>query len=210
MTMREMDMRHPMWAAVIGSAVLALAGCSGSTDKAAPATTTAGSVALPSGVDTRQQSKSDIQCAASDLKVGIPGWDAKQPVPSVVVAEIDFTNVSGRACTLNGFPGVALVDTAGQTNDFDREQFKPPVPVTVSAGQTVSAKTSGGLGVYDPEHPDANATSLTIDPARLLVTPPNTSTTVSFPWPWPGRKVVDLFGSTHARPYVFPVGVGGN
>lgn len=128
----------------------------------------------------------------------------------MVVGEIDFTNVSAASCTLQGFPGIALVTKDGGTDDFDRETFKPPIEVTVAPGQTVSAKTSGGLGIYDPDHPDGNSTSLTVDPDRLLVTPPNTTGTVSFPWPWPGRQVQDLFGSTHARPYVYPVGVQGN
>jgi hypothetical protein len=156
-----------------------------------------------------QQSRTDAKCGGADLKVSIPGWGS-QPVPRLVVTEIDFTNTSAHACTLEGFPGVAVVSKTGDTNDYDREMFKPPVLVTVAPGQTVSAKTDGGLGVHDPDQPGASATSLTIDPDRLLVTPPDTSTTTAFSWPWPGRQVGDLFSSTHARPYVYPVGVTNN
>ncbi|MFJ4655455.1 DUF4232 domain-containing protein [Nocardia sp. NPDC088792] len=205
--------RTRMWSTrlpiVLACAALASAACSSTSTTTAPSTTAAAVASTSASAAPSTSAAALAQCAGADLKVTIPGW-GDQPAPAMVVGEIDFTNVSAASCTLQGFPGVALMTKTGESDDFDRETFKQPIAVTVAPGQTVSAKTSGGLGIYDPDHPDSNSTTLTVDPDRLLVTPPNTTDTVSFPWPWPGKKVQDLFGSTHLRPYVYPVGVQGN
>jgi hypothetical protein len=81
-----------------------------------------------------------LPCPTSGLKVarGTAGAAAGS-----VYVEIDFTNTSGRTCTLDGYPGVALTasESAGSQVGAaaSRASTKPAVVVTLTAGATASA-----------------------------------------------------------------------
>lgn len=81
-----------------------------------------------------------LPCLTSGLKVatGTAGAAAGS-----LYQQIDFTNTSGRTCTLYGYPGVALTTSTTPGSQVGaaatRSAAKPKAVITLAAGATASA-----------------------------------------------------------------------
>ena len=78
------------------------------------------------------------QCASPDLQLSVGGGDA---AAGTTYRSLRFTNVSGRPCTVQGFPGISYV-----TGDDGRQVGAPAErvggrgdPIRLAGGETASA-----------------------------------------------------------------------
>jgi hypothetical protein len=76
------------------------------------------------------------RCATSGLVI----WLETQGngAAGSIFYNLDFTNLSGHACTLLGYPGVSAVNLGGHTlgSAASRDNFHAPVVVTLASGAT--------------------------------------------------------------------------
>jgi hypothetical protein len=95
---------------------------------------------------------------------------------------LEFTNVSGHACTLHGYPGAAviangdgrtLVNATRELNGYigDERQLSSAPLVTLKAGQSGSAVVEWVGDAGEPCYANGSGT--------LVVTPPNTTKSTS-------------------------------
>ena len=94
--------------------------------------------------------------------------------------KLHFTNLSGHACTLNGFPFLFAVDLKGHQVGR-RAVFRKPAPhlVTIPNGKTATAV----LGIVDTGvFPKASCRAVTA--AGLRVFPPNQTRAKTVPFPF--------------------------
>jgi hypothetical protein len=116
-----------------------------------------------------QTSKAPVEaatfCRLSELSVTSGQADA---AAGTIYYPILFRNTGGRTCQLRGYPGVALLDSAGrQVAQAQRISGPPDVAlVTLTPGQVASAAFAAG------DLPVAPATSCP-DYQSVLVTPPD-------------------------------------
>ncbi len=87
-----------------------------------------------------------------------------------ITVPILFKNISQRTCTLQGYPGVAGLNAAGQqvvqaVRTTSGGQTGVPAAISLAPGQTASAPVQGS------DVPVGTATTCTSYP-KLLVTPP--------------------------------------
>ncbi len=165
---------------------LAVAGCSSSSKKTpAPSPTTSPSASpTPSGSPTPTATPTPsatptptpsptttpvepaIYCRLSELSV-TPG-QSNGAAGSITVPVL-FKNISQRTCSLQGYPGVAGLNAAGQqVTQAVRTPFThvgPPSAISLAPGQTASAPVQGS------DVPVGTATTCVSYP-KLLVTPP--------------------------------------
>ena len=97
-----------------------------------------------------------------------------------VYYNLKFTNLSGHACTLLGYPGVAAVDLDGRQlgSAASRNHHTPARLVRLASGGTVSAV----LQITEARNfPSANCRPVTA--AGLRVYPPNQTTSKLIPFP---------------------------
>jgi hypothetical protein len=141
--------RHALPTALLALVLVGGVACSSSSKKAStttsPATTTVASVtggssstpASSSGVSTTTVPTTP-RCvtAALGIHLGQPGAAAGNRYLPIV-----FTNTSGKACTLYGYPGVSLLDASGKQigTPASREPGSTPKVVTVAPGSSASA-----------------------------------------------------------------------
>jgi len=159
-----------------------VAGCasSGSSQPSAPGSTTAAAsptasasassntpgLAAPSSTPPSPAGSS--ACATSSLQVKL---GVSQGYAGGVYEVIDFTNRSGSACTLYGYPGVSLVSGPPYTQiglAAKRSPSTPPKVVTLAPGATGNAL----LQIVDA----LNYPKTTCDPVKataLKIYPPN-------------------------------------
>jgi hypothetical protein len=92
-----------------------------------------------------------------------------------------LTNLSGRSCTLRGFPGVSAVNLAGHSlgRSAARESFQKPTTVTVGRGATAQAV----LRIANPGNFPASACREVIA-AGLRVRPPGRVSSKVVPFPF--------------------------
>jgi serine/threonine-protein kinase len=97
-------------------------------------------------------------CPTSGLKLAVD-WGAGQAAAERFYVPLEFTNTSGQACTLDGYPGVALTTSttpgsqvgAGATRltGISLGANNPPAVVTLDPGATASATLQlVNVGVY--------------------------------------------------------------
>ncbi|NQE85768.1 DUF4232 domain-containing protein [Nocardia terpenica] len=177
-------------AAVLVGATLALTACS-SGGGAGGATTAggAGTSAAPSAsaaasgsgggapaTSPATESRWAEECATSQLSVakGQQGVGAGQLYVTVV-----FTNSSGIACALTGYPGVSYVTESGDQSGNPATRAEGPVQtVTLQPGDQASAllHDSNGIGGYDPAQ-------CKLSPAAgLRIYPPDQTASLFLPW----------------------------
>jgi len=156
-----------------------------------------GSVGAPAG---GSGSGGVRRCATAGLKVevqGDPGLSGAGHYGEVIL----FTNVSGSACTMYGFPGVSYVSgpSGGRIGD-PAQRSKSPVEVVVAAGVTARAVLyETRTGVYDPEQ------CKPVEPAGILVYPPDETAAVYVATP--GHEPVCSVGGVNT-PLIEPVQLG--
>ncbi len=92
---------------------------------------------------------------------------------------LEFTNLSGHACTLRGNPGVSAVSLAGGQLGQPAGWSGTPGTVTLASGATVAATLQiTDVGVYSP----SQCTPVTA--AGLRVYPPGQTTARLIPFPF--------------------------
>jgi hypothetical protein len=76
-------------------------------------------------------------CNAGDLGVWV-AVDQGNGALGTIYYPLQFTNLSGRQCTLDGFPGVSVLGSNGQRlgSPADWEHTSPPHPVVLNPGAT--------------------------------------------------------------------------
>jgi hypothetical protein len=108
-------------------------------------------------------------CTASDLGVWVAISQGSAAAGSVFYP-LQFTNLSGHACSLDGYPGVSVLSRGGteQGSPASRYPQGTPRPVVVAAGATAHAQFIWSDGaVYTSPHCDP-----TSDVETLRVYPP--------------------------------------
>jgi hypothetical protein len=119
------------------------------------------------------------RCATSGLVI----WLETQGNGALgsIYYNLDFTNLSGHACTLVGYPGVSAVNLGGHTlgSAASRDNFHAPVVVTLAAGATARAV----LRIVEAGNfPPSTCRPLTA--AGLRVYPPNQTASKVVPFPF--------------------------
>lgn len=101
-----------------------------------PAATRTSTPAATADAPAKGRSASD-RCTVTDLKMTLGRGD---PGAGNIYFPLDFTNTSGQACTLDGFPGVSLLRGDGSVigKPADRQPVKASA-VRVAPGETVEA-----------------------------------------------------------------------
>ena len=94
---------------------------------------------------------------------------------------LDFTNLSGHACTLVGYPGVSAVNLVGHTlgSAASRDNFHAPVVVMLAAGATARAV----LRIVEAGN-FPSSTCRQVPAAGLRVYPPNQTASKVVPFPF--------------------------
>ncbi|GHF93592.1 DUF4232 domain-containing protein [Streptomyces thermodiastaticus] len=112
---------------------------------------------------TRGTSASSTRCHTSELRATVGPNDPGAGQENFPVV---LTNVSGRTCTVRGYPGAAFVDASGKQLGPDPKR-SPGSPSTVTLEPHESAWA--GLSFANPQVSEARAAT----PATLVVTPPD-------------------------------------
>ncbi|MFL5864442.1 MAG: DUF4232 domain-containing protein [Solirubrobacteraceae bacterium] len=110
---------------------------------------------------------------------------------------LNFTNLSGHACTLRGFPGVSAVNLGGQRlgRAAARDTGQTVRTITLTAGHTAHAT----LGIVDISAlPRASCRPSTA--AGLRVFPPNQTASKVIPFPFPACGGTGGFTFLRIRP----------
>lgn len=145
----------------------------GGTASGATATNTAGTGGDASkGSGGRTAPAAGARCRAGQLRGHVGANDpgaGQENFPLVV------TNFSGRACTLDGYPGAAFVDGSGrQVGPDPRRAAGSPVKITLAPGRSAWA----GLSFGNPEISGAK----TATPTGILITPPDEKQPLKVDW----------------------------
>jgi hypothetical protein len=167
-------------ASVLSAGTLLMTGCSAGRPAAAPTVTvTATATAAASAATTPSSAAAPAgpgPCRSSALKVTLgPGNSAA----GTSQYPIRFTNISGSACTLYGFPGVSFT---GETYAVQvgpaaqRNHASPEALVTLAPGAVASAL----ITVKDANAFPAACGQTTA--SGVLVYPPNMTTSVGLPF----------------------------
>jgi Protein of unknown function (DUF4232) len=198
---------HPFGRPALAAGALicaaALAGCASSgsssqppaagsttTVTASPSAPAASSDTPAAGAPSSSSAAGSTACATSALQVKLGASDG---YAGGVYQTIDFTNTSGRPCTLTGYPGVSLVTGPSHQQlglAAKRTASTPVTTVTLAPGATAHAQ----LQIVDA----LNFPSSTCSPAKatdVKVFPPDQFTAVYLPdTPYGcGKSVQTLF-----------------
>lgn len=97
---------------------------------------------------------------------------------------LEFTNLSGHACTLSGYPGVSAVDLSGHRIGAaaKRDTANTPHTVTLGTGPNASAATATLRIVENLNFPSSTCGPVTA--AGLRVYPPNQRASKIVPFPF--------------------------
>ncbi|HEY1690150.1 MAG TPA: DUF4232 domain-containing protein [Solirubrobacteraceae bacterium] len=119
------------------------------------------------------------KCSASGLVVWLD-TDGNGAAGSIYY-KLELTNLSGRPCTLNGYPGVSAVSLSGAQlgSPASRERPSSPRLVTLAAGATASAQ----LRIVEAGNFPASRCHQTTA-AGLRVYPPGQSSAKTVPFPF--------------------------
>jgi len=168
-------------------------GSAATTAASAGSATPAGS-AGSAGVDPADPGIATVRCRPTDLSLTLDVQGSAEGRYAVLI----FTNSGQQACRLKGFPGVDLVGpndpTFGPRYELPRKVATTPT-VNLAPGGSAHAiiqflVASAGTGHWTP--------------TKVLVTPPDTTTQLTAPWP---HEVVlqREDAATHPVTFVGPV-----
>ena len=165
-------------AALICVAVLSFA--AGRAVASSPVLPSAGTMPSAGGAPTADTVAAAPKCATSGLVV----WLGSGPSGTAgsFYYSLDLTNLSGRRCTLSGYPGVSGVNLAGTQvgSAASRDTTTTPHLVTLAAGASAVAV----LRIVDVNNfPSAKCRKTTA--AGLRVYPPNQTASKVVPFPFP-------------------------
>jgi hypothetical protein len=181
------------------------AGCgsssSSSSAPAAPASTTSSSAtSSPTGAASASSAPSSgsatapggtaggaTACATRDLRASA---GSAQGAAGSVYQTIDFTNISGKTCTLYGYPGVALAAGSPVTQvgaAATRSNTTAPVLVTLAAGQSANALLRITQALNYP-----TAKCDPVSTTYLQIYPPNQTTPIYLAYKSTGCKLTSV------------------
>jgi len=170
-----------------------------STNTSSTATASSGATDSQSGGGSSDSGSNYGICQASGLKISLDGQNG---VSSQIVEWVQLTNVTSTSCTMDGFAGVNLVGSAsGQSNytwplTRDSEGYSE---ITVKPGE------SAYFGIK--YLPWASGDGAEINVANIVLTPPNTTTSITLPW---SASVELQDAATAPGTYLTPVALGNN
>jgi hypothetical protein len=136
-------------------------------------------------------------CQAKNLKISLSGQNT---VSSQVIQWVQLSNAGSTPCTMDGFAGVNLVGSAnGQSNyswslERDSESYSK---ITLKVGEAAYF----GIKYL----PWSSADSAPIKVAKIELTPPNTTTTITLSF---SASIVLQDGATHPGTYLTPIALG--
>ena len=119
-------------------------------------------------------------CATSGLVVWLDTQPGGAAAGSTYVT-LDFTNFSGHACSLSGYPGVSAVSLAGRQlgRAATRDRTTPPRTVVLPAGQSAQTTLQITQALNYPR-----AKCLPVMAAGVRVFPPNQTAARLVPYPF--------------------------
>ena len=163
------------------------------------ATTSQSGGGSDSGGVSSNSGSSDGICQASDLKISLAGQNA---VSSQIVEWVQLTNTTSIPCTMDGFAGVNLVGSAsGQSN------YTWPLTRDSEAYSQIVVKPGESAYFGIKYLPWASGDGTEINVANIVLTPPNTTTSVTLPW---SASVELQDAATAPGTYLTPVALGIN
>ena len=136
-------------------------------------------------------------CQVGELKISL---DGENSVSSQVIEWVQLTNTGSAPCTMDGFAGVNLVGSAsGQSN------YTWPLTRDSEAYSEITVK-SGESAYFGIKYlPWASGDGAEISVANIVLTPPNTTTSITLPW---SVGVMLQDASTTPGTYLTPVSLG--
>ncbi|MBK6015506.1 DUF4232 domain-containing protein [Streptomyces sp. MBT53] len=155
------------------------------------------STSTSSSTGSNTSTASSSRCHTSELRANVGDND---PGAGQENFPIILTNMSGRTCTVRGFPGAAFVNASGTQLGPNpvRETSSTATTVTLKPGQSAWA----GLTFSNPEISGAK----TATPTTLVVTPPDEKDPLKVTWT---NGAVPVSGnSSSVRLTVFSAGTG--
>ncbi|HEX5291800.1 MAG TPA: DUF4232 domain-containing protein [Streptosporangiaceae bacterium] len=185
-------------AGAAAAAAIGAAGCGSGGAGGVPAPPAA--TATPAGAAVTAPAATPAaggRCHTAGLSVTL-GAPQGQPGTQRTVSVV-FTNTSGASCTMYGYPGVNLVQATSDQWSLVR-QSAPVRTVALAPGASAHAT----LTFYQWS---ASVPNVKFAPARLLVTPPDETSSATVGW-LPGIIVVRQDGATHPLTYIGPVTAG--
>lgn len=162
------------------------ASASSPTAAAPGSTATAASAGGSSGSSSGGSSAAPA-CATRDLKASA---GSAEGAAGSVYQTIDFTNISGKACTLYGYPGVALAAGSPVTQvgaAATRSNTAAPKLVTLAAGQRANALLRITQALNYPTAKCGPATT-----TYLQIYPPNQTTPIYLAYKSTGCKEMSV------------------
>ena len=149
--------------------------------------------------DSGGESSSYGICQASGLKISL---DGQNKLSSQIVEWVQLSNTTSTPCTMDGFAGVNLVGSAHGESNY-------AWPLTRdSESYSKIVLTPGESAYFGIKYlPWASGDGTEINVANIVLTPPNTTTSITLPW----SASVELQDSATAPgTYLTPVALGGN
>ena len=181
-----------------GAASAAPVNAQGTSSAAAGSTTTSQS-GSGNGSSGGSTATSYGICQSSDLRISLASQDN---ISSQIVQWVQLTNAASTPCTMDGFAGVNLVGSANAKPGYswplgrDSESYSK---ITLQVGE------SAYFGIKYLPWASGDGSELSV--ADIVLTPPNTTTSVTLPWK---AGVLLQDAATHPGTYLTPIALGTN
>ena len=196
-------------ASLLGAVVaaVALSGCTSSTHTAAGGGTSSASATGTAQSSAQSTAPSDgggqpsstgtatdastaaptAACTDAELKVTAAGVGAAASHSGWIVV---FTNTGSATCTIEGYPGAAVTGTYGGVvlnatrakTGYIGGQYPNPATIVLAPGKAASTVVEWDDATSDGRSP-VGANCPGMDSGKVLITPPNTTGSTSFPAP---------------------------
>lgn len=136
-------------------------------------------------------------CQAGDLNVSLA---SQNEVSGQIIQWVQLENKTAKACTMDGFAGVDLVGSANGKSDYDWPLGRDSEHYSKF---TLKAGESAYFGIK--YLPWASGDGTKIDVAKIKLTPPNTTTTVTLSF---SAAILLQDAATHPGTYLTPIALG--
>jgi len=155
---------------IVAVLAFALTGCSSASHTATPSSSPSAST-LASSSTSPASSSASSRCHTSELAVTDDGAAEGDVTSSAVDGTIVFRNISGRMCTMYGYPGLQRFDSNHQPvpTTVQRDPGVPPIELTLAPQEQATARYT----VHTPsEHVRVDTTCYASAPV-IGITPPD-------------------------------------
>jgi predicted small secreted protein len=139
------------------------------------------------------------KCRTSELGFAVDPGGEPQGAGGQGHVTVTLTNKGTAPCALNGYPGVDLMSSPGDTWSLTRQTAQKPRALTLSPGGDAFFKVT-----YLPYTAEGNTKSNEFKTATMTITPPGETESKDLPWPHK-KPVLRQDGATHPGTYVGPV-----